>query len=145
MSFSRSRIAVVDEEGIRSIICEKDGTVDKVGKLLQLHYNCEKLNSVIEHGDVFRLGIDASDAEHHYKPAHANEFPLETIFFCRDLNAIRSRHKKHKTFQDFINSCDKDYAKNYFVCWRDSWFYGTTDHKSPFYKKLTSLVSLIKF
>ncbi len=144
MSFSRSRIAISGIDGIRSIVCEKDGTIEKVGKLLQVHYGHYKLLELMEHGDVLRLGIDFDDANHQLHPVKSNEFPLETTFFCRDLKTLNSRYKISAKYKDFIRTCEKDYVKNYFMYWRDSWLYGTLDHKSPFYKRLTPLATLIK-
>ena len=66
---TRSRIAIENESGIvNSIYCHFDGYVDGVGKTLFNHYDKEKLQKLIELGDISSLGESTED----------------TVAYCRD-------------------------------------------------------------
>jgi hypothetical protein len=66
---TRSRIAIEKESGIvNSIYCHFDGYVDGVGKTLFNHYDKEKLQKLIELGDISSLG----------------ESTIDTVAYCRD-------------------------------------------------------------
>jgi hypothetical protein len=66
---TRSRIAIEKESGIvNSIYCHFDGYVDGVGKTLFNHYDKEKLQKLIELGDISSLGESTED----------------TVAYCRD-------------------------------------------------------------
>ena len=66
---TRSRIAIENESGIvNSIYCHFDGYVDGVGKTLFNHYDKEKLQKLIELGDISSLG----------------ESTIDTVAYCRD-------------------------------------------------------------
>jgi hypothetical protein len=54
---TRSRIAIETESGtVKSIYCHFDGYVSGVGKTLFNHYDKEKLEKLIELGDISSLG-----------------------------------------------------------------------------------------
>ena len=54
---TRSRIAIETESGtVKSIYCHFDGYVSGVGKILYNHYDKEKLEKLIELGDISSLG-----------------------------------------------------------------------------------------
>ena len=66
---TRSRIAIENESGIvKSIYCHFDGYIDGVGKVLFEHYDKEKLEKLIELGDISVLGTSTEN----------------TIAYCRD-------------------------------------------------------------
>jgi hypothetical protein len=66
---TRSRIAIEKESGIvNSIYCHFDGYVSGVGKTLFNHYDKEKLQKLIELGDISSLGESTED----------------TVAYCRD-------------------------------------------------------------
>jgi hypothetical protein len=66
---TRSRIALETESGIvKSIYCHWDGYVSGVGKTLYNHYDREKLEKLIELGDISSLG----------------ESTENTVAYCRD-------------------------------------------------------------
>jgi hypothetical protein len=66
---TRSRIAIENESGIvKSIYCHFDGYVDGVGVVLFEHYDKEKLEKLIELGDISVL----------------KESTENTIAYCRD-------------------------------------------------------------
>jgi hypothetical protein len=66
---TRSRIAIENESGIvNSIYCHFDGYVSGVGKTLFNHYDKEKLQKLIELGDISSLG----------------ESTIDTVAYCRD-------------------------------------------------------------
>jgi hypothetical protein len=66
---TRSRIAIEKESGIvNSIYCHFDGYISGVGKTLFNHYDKEKLQKLIELGDISSLG----------------ESIIDTVAYCRD-------------------------------------------------------------
>jgi hypothetical protein len=66
---TRSRIALETESGIvKSIYCHFDGYINGVGKTLYNHYDREKLEKLIELGDISSLG----------------ESTENTVAYCRD-------------------------------------------------------------
>ena len=66
---TRSRIAIENESGIvNSIYCHFDGYISGVGKTLFNHYDKEKLQKLIELGDISSLG----------------ESTIDTVAYCRD-------------------------------------------------------------
>jgi hypothetical protein len=66
---TRCRIAIENESGIvKSIYCHFDGYIDGVGKVLFEHYDKEKLEKLIELGDISVLGTSTEN----------------TIAYCRD-------------------------------------------------------------
>jgi hypothetical protein len=59
---TRSRIAIEREDGsVKSIYCHYDGYVDGVGKVLFEHYDKEKLEKLIELGDISVLGTSTEN------------------------------------------------------------------------------------
>jgi hypothetical protein len=59
---TRSRIAIEREDGsVKSIYCHFDGYVDGVGKVLFEHYDKEKLEKLIELGDISVLGTSTEN------------------------------------------------------------------------------------
>jgi hypothetical protein len=66
---TRSRIAIEKQDGtVKSIYCHFDGYVDGVGKTLFNHYDKEKLEKLIELGDISVL----------------HESTENTVAYCRD-------------------------------------------------------------
>ena len=66
---TRSRIAIENESGIvNSIYCHFDGYISGVGKTLFNHYDKEKLQKLIELGDISSLG----------------ESIIDTVAYCGD-------------------------------------------------------------
>jgi hypothetical protein len=59
---TRSRIAIENQDGtIKSIYCHFDGYVSGVGETLFNHYDKEKLEKLIELGDISSLGESTED------------------------------------------------------------------------------------
>ena len=78
---TRSRIAIENQDGtIKSIYCHWDGYVSHNGRMLFNHYDNEKLEKLIELGDISVLGESIKD----------------TIAFHRD----RGEDLHNKTFEN---------------------------------------------
>ena len=59
---TRSRIAIENQDGtVQSIYCHFDGYIDGVGKTLFNHYDREKLEKLIELGDISSLDESTED------------------------------------------------------------------------------------
>ena len=66
---TRSRIAIENQDGtVQSIYCHFDGYISGVGKTLFNHYDREKLEKLIELGDISSLDESTED----------------TVAYCRD-------------------------------------------------------------
>jgi hypothetical protein len=78
---TRSRIAIENQDGtVDSIYCHFDGYLSGVGKTLFNHYDQEKLEKLLELGDISSLG----------------ESTIDTIAYHRD----RGEDLYFKTFKD---------------------------------------------
>jgi hypothetical protein len=78
---TRSRIAIENQDGtVDSIYCHFDGYLSGVGKTLFNHYDQEKLEKLLELGDISSLG----------------ESTIDTVAYCRD----RGEDLHFKTFKD---------------------------------------------
>ena len=78
---TRARIAIENQdETVDSIYCHFDGYVDSVGKTLFEHYDQEKLEKLLELGDISSLG----------------ESTIDTVAYCRD----RGEDLKFQSFKD---------------------------------------------
>jgi hypothetical protein len=78
---TRSRIAIENQDGtVDSIYCHFDGYLEGVGKTLFNHYDQEKLEKLLELGDISSLGTSTTD----------------TVAYCRD----RGEDLHFKTFKD---------------------------------------------
>ena len=79
---TRSRIAIENQNGsVTSIYCHFDGYIDSVGKTLFNHYDQEKLEKLLELGDISSLG----------------ESTIDTVAYCRD----RGEDLKSQSFKEF--------------------------------------------
>jgi hypothetical protein len=66
---TRSRIAIENQDGtVNSVYCHFDGYISGVGKTLFEHYDQEKLEKLLELGDISSLG----------------ESTIDTVAYCRD-------------------------------------------------------------
>jgi hypothetical protein len=78
---TRARIAIENQdETVDSIYCHFDGYIDSVGKTLFNHYDQEKLEKLLELGDISSLG----------------ESTIDTVAYCRD----RGEDLKSQSFND---------------------------------------------
>jgi hypothetical protein len=78
---TRSRIAIEKQDGtVDSIYCHFDGYLEGVGKTLFNHYDQEKLEKLLELGDISSLG----------------ESTIDTVAYCRD----RGEDLKFQSFND---------------------------------------------
>jgi len=65
---TRSRIAIENEDGtVKSIYCHFDGYVGNNGKILFNHYDKEKLEKLIELGDISSLGESTEDTAAYHR------------------------------------------------------------------------------
>ena len=78
---TRSRIAIENQDGtVNSVYCHFDGYISGVGKTLFEHYDQEKLEKLLELGDISSLG----------------ESTIDTVAYCRD----RGEDLKFQSFND---------------------------------------------
>ena len=91
---TRSRIAIENQDGtVQSIYCHFDGYISGVGKTLFNHYDREKLEKLIELGDISSLDESTED----------------TVAYHRDRGEDFYQ-KEHKSVDDFFNSDFEEYG-----------------------------------
>jgi hypothetical protein len=96
---TRSRIAIENQDGtVDSIYCHFDGYLEGVGKTLFNHYDQEKLEKLLELGDISSLG----------------ESTIDTVAYCRD----RGEDLHFKTFKDVEDLFENGFnsAEEYIYC-----------------------------
>ena len=89
---TRSRIAIENENGIvKSIYCHFDGYVGNNGKILFNHYDKEKLEKLIELGDISSLGESTEDTVAYCrdrgKDFHSTDYPDIGGLFSKGFNS----------------------------------------------------------
>jgi hypothetical protein len=80
---TRSRIAIENQDGtVKSIYCHWDGYLSNNGKILFDHFDREKLEKLIELGDISSLGTLLEPTD----PNHTFENPQKgvTVAYARD-------------------------------------------------------------
>jgi len=83
---TRSRIAIENQDGtVTSVYCHWDGYLAGVGKTLFEHYDREKLEKLIELGDISSLGESTIDTVAYHRDRnedlHLQTFPnVEDLF-----------------------------------------------------------------
>ena len=94
---TRSRIAIENQDGtVDSIYCHFDGYLSGVGKTLFNHYDEEKLEKLIELGDISSLGDGTEDTiayhrdrgEDFYSASYSNVEELIEEGFSSGVNYI---------------------------------------------------------
>lgn len=97
---TRSRIGIQDENGtIRSIYCHFDGYPDGVGATLIDHYsNRQKLNMLINLGDISKLGENVATMDE-----HSFNKPKEgiTVAYHRDRGEPLTRARVDSSLEEF--------------------------------------------
>jgi len=94
---TRSRIAIENQDGtVSSVYCHFDGYLRGVGKTLFNHYDKEKLEKLIELGDISSLGDGTEDTiayhrdrgEDFYSASYSNVEELIEEGFSSGVNYI---------------------------------------------------------
>ena len=94
---TRSRIAIENQDGtVSSVYCHFDGYLRGVGKTLFNHYDKEKLQKLIELGDISSLGDGTEDTiayhrdrgEDFYSASYSNVEELIEEGFSSGVNYI---------------------------------------------------------
>ena len=85
---TRSTIAKLGKDGIiKAVYCHFDGYLEHNGALLNEHYKDEdKVDELLEHGDISSLGKDIGVAINFYEPTFIKEddFAYQCKFYHRD-------------------------------------------------------------
>jgi hypothetical protein len=109
---TRSRIASENQDGtVDSIYCHFDGYISGVGKTLFNHYDQEKLEKLLELGDISSLG----------------ESTIDTVAYCRD----RGEDLHFESFKDvedlFSNGFGSGIEYIYCLTKEGIWIMGRVD------------------
>jgi hypothetical protein len=84
---TRSTISIETPEGIRSIYCHFDGSLEYVGSKLKEHYNTpEKINALINLGSISSLSKDF-DMTVAYHRDRKEPLRIEQVSFLGDISA----------------------------------------------------------
>ena len=120
---TRSRIAVMHGERVKSIYCHYDGYPEGVGRTLLEHYDSAKANNLVALGDisVLRPRINPDLFEF-----HSFENPVEdiTVFYNRDRGELDCTWTSDASLKEFVlNAGHVDYL---YVNRNDQWFVAHT-------------------
>jgi hypothetical protein len=120
---TRSRIAIENQDGtVDSIYCHFDGYLEGVGKTLFNHYDQEKLEKLLELGDISVL----------------KESTLDTIAYHRD----RGEDLHFKTFKDVEDLFENGFnsSEEYVYCLTKSGIWLVCEDGSPIVNYLADLL-----
>jgi hypothetical protein len=144
---TRSRIAVMHGDKVKSVYCHWDGYLAYNGKMLQAHYNSAKANELVALGDLSSLQPEIGEAHPfgHHGTGMSNEeyeakFGNMCTFYGRDRDEKGTEFRVAHTFAEFLEQCDNCGAEYYYIMKDGVWYCGTTySNTHSLSRSLTSL------
>lgn len=120
---TRSRIAVMHGDVIKSIYCHWDGYISHNGQILEQYYDSARANQLVALGDISSLRqlIEIPEGVEH---SFDNASPNVTVFYGRDRGQEDVSWKVDHTFADFLTRVDSCGADYYYVMRDGVWYVG---------------------
>jgi hypothetical protein len=117
---TRSTIAMVYEDGtVRQIYCHWDGYPSHNGKILLDHYqNPEKVNKLMQLGNISSLGSSIEGGEGH---SYENSLENETVFYGRDRGETGTDAMTYPSINDYKK--DGNVEEYQYLFAEGTWFY----------------------
>ena len=130
---TRSRIAVMHAEVVKSVSCNWDGYLAYNGKILQQYYDSPKVNNLVALGDISSLGPDIGE-EHPFSrfetdlsdEAYDELYGNMTTFYGRDRGEENVSWQVAHSFEQFLEQCQDSDADYYYIIRDGIWYCGTT-------------------
>jgi hypothetical protein len=148
---TRSRIAVMHGDVVKSVYCHWDGYLSWNGKLLQEHYTSAKANQLVALGDLSSLKPEIGEA--HPFGYHGTEISAEDYekqfgnmctFYGRDRGETGTEWKVAHSFAEFLEQVDNCCGEYYYIMKDGVWYCGTLhEREQDLYKKLVPLAEAL--
>ena len=148
---TRSRIAVMHGDVVKSVYCHWDGYLSWNGKLLQEHYDSTKANQLVALGDLSSLKPEIGEA--HPFGYHGTEISAEDYekqfgnmctFYGRDRGETGTEWKVAHSFAEFLEQVDNCCGEYYYIIKDGVWYCGTLhEREQDLYKKLVPLAEAL--
>jgi len=130
---TRSRIAVMHANVVKSVSCHWDGYLSYNGKILQQYYDSPKVNNLVALGNISSLGPDIGK-EHPYSrfetdlsdEAYDELYGNMTTFYGRDRGEENVSWQVAHSFEQFLEQCQDSDADYYYIIRDGIWYCGTT-------------------
>jgi hypothetical protein len=148
---TRSRIAVMHGDVVKSVYCHWDGYLSWNGKLLQEHYTSAKANQLVALGDLSSLKPEIGEA--HPFGYHGTEISAEDYekqfgdmctFYGRDRGETGTEWKVSHSFAEFLEQVENCCGEYYYIMKDGVWYCGTLhEREQDLYKKLVPLAEAL--
>ena len=149
---TRSRIAVMHGDVVKSIYCHWDGYLAHNGAILQEHYDSAKANNLVAMGDMSSLGTVIGEA-HPFSPYASEEDKVAyeaareagyCTFYARDRGESGTEWKVALTFKEFLEQVDNCGGEYYYIMKDGVWYCGTThEREQELFEKLVPLAEAL--
>jgi len=148
---TRSRIAVMHGDVVKSVYCHWDGYLSYNGKLLQEHYDSTKANQLVALGDISSLKeeIGEKHAFSHFDTEMKQEeydalYGNMTTFYGRDRGEAGTEWKVAHSFAEFLEQVGGCCGEYYYIMKDGVWYCGTLhEREQDLYKKLVPLTEAL--
>jgi len=148
---TRSRIAVMHGDVVKSVYCHWDGYLSYNGKILQEHYDSTKANQLVALGDISSLKqeIGEKHAFSHFGTEMKQEeydalYGKMTTFYGRDRGETGTDWKVAHTFKEFLEQVVGCCGEYYYIMKDGVWYCGTLhEREQDLYKKLVPLTEAL--
>ena len=143
---TRSRIAVMHGDTVKSVYCHWDGYLSNNGKILQEHYDSSKANNLVALGDISSLRPEIGE-KHAFSrlevpmddEAYDKLYGNMTTFYGRDRGEENVSWKVAHSFEEFLEQVDNCGGEYYYIMKDGVWYCGDTYDRTPLSGKLTLL------
>lgn len=148
---TRSRIAVMHGDVVKSVYCHWDGYLAWNGKLLQEHYDSAKANQLVALGDLSSLKPEIGEAHpfgYHGTDISAEDYEKQfgnmCTFYARDRGETGTEWKVAHSFAEFLEQVDNCCGEYYYIIKDGVWYCGTLhEREQDLYKKLVPLTEAL--
>jgi hypothetical protein len=148
---TRSRIAVMHGDVVKSVYCHWDGYLSWNGKLLQEHYDSTKANQLVALGDLSSLRAEIGE-KHAFSrlevpmddEAYDKLYGNMTTFYGRDRGETGTEWKVAHSFAEFLEQVDNCCGEYYYIMKDGVWYCGTLhEREQDLYRKLVPLADAL--
>jgi hypothetical protein len=148
---TRSRIAVMHGDVVKSVYCHWDGYLSWNGKILQEHYDSTKANQLVALGDLSSLKPEIGEAHpfgYHGTDISAEDYEKQfgnmCTFYARDRGETGTEWKVAHSFAEFLEQVDNCCGEYYYIIKDGVWYCGTLhEREQDLYKKLVPLAEAL--
>ena len=148
---TRSRIAVMHGDVVKSVYCHWDGYLAWNGKLLQEHYDSAKANQLVALGDLSSLKPEIGEAHpfgYHGTDISAEDYEKQfgnmCTFYARDRGETGTEWKVAHSFAEFLEQVVNCCGEYYYIMKDGVWYCGTLhEREQDLYKKLVPLAEAL--